>query len=433
MRPTVPVTITPEEAAAFVNSGDRVYLHQGCAEPEALVEALARRAPALRNVEILHMATMGMAPYTNPDVEASFRHNALFIGANVRTAVQQGRADYTPIFLSEIEGLFESGAFPVDVAFLQCSPPDRHGYMSLGPSIDITHTAIRHSRRIVVQINDQCPRTHGDAFLHVSQADAVVNVSRPLAEYRVVAPEDLHRRIAHHIANLVPDGATLQTGIGAIPEAVLCELRNHRDLGVHSEMVPDGIIDLMEAGVINNAKKSLHVRKTVAGFVLGTKRLFDYIDDNPAFEFRTTAYVNDPAVIAQNRRMVAINSAIEIDLTGQVCADSIGPLPFSGIGGQVDFMRGSARSEGGVPIIALPSTAQNGTTSRIVSMLKPQAGVVTSRGDVHYVVTEYGVAYLHGKTLRQRAEALIRIAHPRFQEELEATLRKGAPAAPQQV
>jgi acyl-CoA hydrolase len=297
--------------------------------------------------------------------------------------------------------------------------------MSLGPSVDITHTVVKHSRRVVVQINDQCPRTHGDAFLHVSQADVLVEGSRPLAEYRAVAPTDLHRKIARFIANLTPDGATLQTGIGGIPEAVLCELRNHKDLGIHSEMVPDGIVDLMESGALNNARKSLHARKAVVGFVLGTKRLFDHIDDNPAFEFHRTAYVNDPYVIARNDRMVAINSAIEIDLTGQVCSDSIGPIPYSGIGGQVDFNRGASRSKEGVPIIALPSTARDGAVSRIVPALRRQAGVVTSRGDVRYVVTEYGVAYLHGKTLRQRADALIEIAHPRFREELERSLRRG--------
>jgi acyl-CoA hydrolase len=422
------LTISPERAVEIIQSGNRVYLHQGCAEPEALVEALMRRAHCLENVEIVHMATMGIAPYTEPEYEGRFRHSALFIAANVRRAVQEGRADYTPIFLSEIEALFDSGALPVDVALLQCSPPDRHGYMSFGPAVDITHTAIRHSRHVVVQINDQCPRTHGDSFLHISRADAIVEVSRPLAEYRAVQPGALHRQIARHIAHLVPDGATLQTGIGAIPEAVLYELGAHKDLGIHSEMIADGVIDLMEAGVINNARKSLHPRKAVAGFVLGTRRLFDYIDDNPAFDFRRTAYVNDPLVIAQNDRMVAINSAIEVDLTGQVCSDSIGPLPFSGIGGQMDFIRGAARSSGGVPIIALPSTARGGEVSRIVPALKPQAGVVTSRGDVRYVVTEYGVAYLHGKTLRQRAEELIRIAHPKFQDELERGLRRGAPA-----
>jgi acyl-CoA hydrolase len=422
-------TVTAEEAVKIVKSGDCVYLHQGCSEPEALVEALVRRAGALRDVEIVHMATMGIAPYTEPQYENSFRHNGLFLAANVRRAVQEGRADYTPIFLSEIEALIESGAMTFDVALLQCAPPDRHGYMSLGPAVDITHTVIRHSRHVVVQINDRVPRTHGDSFIHTSSVHTFVEASRPPAEYRAVKPAELHRRIARYIANLVPDGATLQTGIGGIPEAVLYELRSHKDLGIHSEMIPDGVADLMEAGVITGARKTLHPRKAVAGFLLGTRRIFDFAHDNPAFELHTTAYVNDPFRIAQHDRMVAINSAIEVDLSGQVCSDSIGSLPYSGIGGQVDFIRGAARSKGGVPIIALPSTAKDGRVSRIVPALKPQAGVVTSRGDVHYVVTEYGVAYLHGKSLRQRAEALIAIARPDFRAELEAALRHPAPLA----
>ena len=411
---------TADEALAAVSSGDRVYIHSGCAEPETLVKAMVRRAPELRDVEVIHMATMGSAEYTNPEFEGHFRHNALFIGANVRRALQEGRCDYTPIFLSEIEELFRSGALRLDVALVQCGPPDNYGYMSLGAGIETTLTAAKHSRHVIVEVNDQSPRTLGDAFLHVSKADAIVETSHPLAEYKQQEVTGLHREIARHVANLIPNGATLQTGIGAIPEAVLLELGSHQDLGVHSEMFPDGVIDLIKAGVINNEKKTIHPNKVIAGFVLGTKPLFDFINDNPIFEFHPTSYTNDPFIISQNDRMVAINSAIEIDLTGQVCSDSIGHLPYSGFGGQVDFIRGAARSKGGLPIIALLATAKDGQVSRITPELHAGAGVVTSRGDVHYVATEFGVAYLHGKTLRQRAEALIQIAHPSFREDLIA-------------
>jgi len=410
---------TADEAIAAVGSGQRVYVHNGCAEPIELVQALTRRGPEVRNVEVLHMATMGIADYTRPEYEGHFRHSALFIGGNVRKAVQEGRADYTPIFLSEIEGLFNSGALPVDVCLLQCTPPDNYGYMSLGVAVDVSHAAAQCAKHVVVEINDRMPRTHGDTFLHVSRVDAFIETSHPLAEYPKHEISDVQRAIAKHVAPLIPDGATIQTGIGGIPEAVLGLLRDHKDLGIHSEMIPDSAVDLILAGVINGERKTLHPRKCVAGFVLGTKLLFDFIDNNPSFEFHRTAYANDPFVIAQNDRMVALNSAIEVDLTGQVCADSMGQTMYSGIGGQVDFLRGAARSKGGKPIITLPATAKNGAISRIVPRLQPGAGVVTSRGDVHYVITEHGVAYLHGKTLRQRAEALIAIAAPQFREELE--------------
>jgi 4-hydroxybutyrate CoA-transferase len=411
--------LTPDQALAVVRSGQRVYVHNGCAEPVELVNALTRRGPELRNVEVLHMATMGIADYSLPEYEGHFRHNALFIGGNVRTAVQEGRADYTPIFLSEIERLFTSGALPMDVCLLQCTPPDNYGYMSLGVSIDASLTAAQCARHVIVEINERMPRTHGDTFLHVSRVDAFVETSHPLSEYPKHPISEIHREIARHVAPLIPDGATIQTGIGGIPEAVLGMLRDHKDLAIHSEMVPDSAVELIKAGVINGERKTLHPRKVVAGFVLGSKALFDFIDNNPSFEFHRTAYANDPFVIAQNDRMVALNSAIEVDLTGQVCADSMGQTMYSGIGGQVDFLRGAARSKGGKPIITLPSTAKGGAVSRIVPRLQPGAGVVTSRGDVHYVITEHGVAYLHGKTLRQRAEALIQIAAPQFREELE--------------
>jgi len=415
---------TPDEAVSSVKSGQRVYIHNGCAEPVELVEALTRRGPGLRDVEVLHMATMGMADYTQPEYEGHFRHNGLFLGANVRRAVQEGRGDYTPVFLSEVEGLFRSGALPVDVCLLQCTPPGEHGYMSFGVSTDVTQAVVACARRVVVEINDRMPHTFGDTFLHVNRADALVEVSHPLVEYPPPVVTDVHRAIGKRVAQLVPDGATIQTGIGGIPEATLGFLGGHKDLGIHSEMIPDGVIDLMESGVVTGARKTLHPRRAVAGFVLGSNRLFRSIDRNPAFEFLPTGYVNDPFVIARNHCMVAINSALEVDITGQVCSDSVGCSPYSGIGGQVDFLRGAARSKGGVPIIALPSTARHGTISRIVPFLKNGAGVVTSRGDVHYVITEHGTAYLHGKTLRQRAEALIELADPQFRRGLEEYARK---------
>ena len=417
--------IMPADVAlAELRSGQRVYVHNGCAEPVELVKALTRRGPELEDVEVLHMATMGIADYILPEYEGQFRHNALFIGGNVRKAVQEGRADYTPIFLSEIEELFTSKALEIDVCLLQCTPPDAYGYMSLGPSIDASLTAAQCARRVIVEINDQCPRTLGDTFLHVSRVDGFVETSHPLSEYPRSPVTDLQRAIGRHVASLIPDGATIQTGIGGIPEATLGLLHDRKDLGIHSEMVPDSVIDLIKAGVITGDRKTLHPHKVVAGFVLGSKMLFDFIDNNPTFEFHRTAYCNDPFLIAQHPKMVAINSAIEVDLTGQVCSDSMGFAPYSGIGGQVDFLRGAARSKGGLPIITLPSTAKDGAVSRIVPTLRPGAGVVTSRGDVHYVITERGIAYLHGKTLRQRAEALIAIAHPKFQAGLENYARE---------
>lgn len=406
------------EALQLVHPGDVLYIHPGCATPSVLVEALLRRAPELSNVEVIHMLTLGTAGYVAPEFEGVFRANALFVGPNVREAVHAGRADYTPIFLGEIEALFTSGRQPLDVVLLQTSPPDEHGYLSLGVSVDCTLNAARAAKHVIAQVNRQMPRTLGDSFLHISEISAVVEVDEPLPELLPEPFTSIHQMIAEHVASLVPDGATLQTGIGAVPDAVLRALAHHRDLGIHTEMVSDGVVPLIESGVINGRKKSLHPGKLVAGFVLGSRPLFDFIDNNPLFEFRPIAYVNDPFVISRNDRMVAINSALQIDLTGQVCSDSIGTRPYSGFGGQVDFIRGAARSHGGKPIIALPSTAKNGTVSRIVPMLDPGAGVVTSRADVHYIVTEHGIAYLHGKTLRQRAEALIAIAEPRFRDEL---------------
>jgi acyl-CoA hydrolase len=411
--------VSARKALEAVVSGSRVWIQSGCGTPSELVEAMVERASAVRNVEVIHMKTLGEAAYTRPEYEGHFRHRGLFVGDNVREAVVAGRADYTPIFLSEIEGLFESGALPLDVVLMQVSPPDAHGFVTLGTTIDCTHTASRLAKVVIAEVNDQMPRTHGDTAIHISHIDRIVETSHPLLEAHSAPPTEIDLRIARNVASLIPDGATLQTGIGAVAEAVLHCLDGKRNLGIHTELVPDGVVDLMEAGVINGEGKTLHRGKAVLAFVLGSKKLFDYIHDNPSFEFRSIKYTNDPFVVAQNDRMVAINGALQVDLTGQVCADSIGTRPYSGFGGQTDFIRGAARSKGGVPIIALPSTARGGTVSRIAPVLDSGAGVVTSRADVHYVVTEHGFAYLHGKTLRERAEALIKIADPRFQDELE--------------
>ena len=406
-------------ALEAVHSGDRVWIQSGCGTPSVLVDALVAHAPELCDVEIVHMKTLGEAVYTRPKYAGVFRHRGLFLGENVREAVAAGRADYTPIFLSEIENLFSTGALPLDVVLMQVSPPDEHGFVSLGTTVDCTMTAARCAKRVIAEVNRRMPRTHGETMVHVSHLFAIVETNRPLLE---LAPEpfnEIQRRIGENVASLIPDGATLQTGIGGIPDAVLACLTDKHDLGIHTEMCSDGVIDLMEAGVINGERKTLHPGKAVVSFVLGSQRLFDFVHQNPSFEFRSIAYTNDPYVVAQNDRMVAINSALQVDMTGQVCADSLGTRPFSGFGGQIDFIRGAARSKGGVPIIALPATARHGEISRIVPVLEPGAGVVTSRADVHYVVTEFGIAYLHGKTLRERADALIGIADPRFQAELE--------------
>jgi acyl-CoA hydrolase len=408
------------QAVETVRSGNRVWIHEGCATPEILVEALLERAPELRDVEIMHMLTFGSADYTRPEYEGHFRHNGLFLGQNTRGAVAEGRADYTPIFLSEIEELFRSGRIPLDVAFIQTGPPDDHGFLSLGTSVDCTLTAAQCARKVIAEVNSQMPRSLGDTFLHVSKVSAVVETDRPLLELPMEQATPVQERIAANVASLIPDCAVLQTGIGAVPDAVLRYLRDRKALGVHGEMCSDGVIDLIEAGVLTGERKNVHRGKIIVGFVLGTRRLFTFLHENPLFELHPTYYTNDPYLIAHNDRMIAINSAIEVDLTGQVCADSIGIKPYSGFGGQVDFMRGAARSKGGKPIIALPSTAKNGTVSRIVPMLERGAGVVTTRADVHYVVTEHGIADLHGKSIRQRAEALIAIADPKFHDELFA-------------
>jgi acyl-CoA hydrolase len=393
------------QALAMVNSGDRVWIQSGCGTPSALVDALVARAPSLRNVEIVHMKTLGEAVYTRPEYKGIFRHRGLFLGDNVREAVMAGRADYTPIFLSEIEGLFVNGGLPLNVVLMQVSPPDEHGFVSLGTTVDCTLNAARATKIVIAEVNDRMPRTHGDTSFHLSHLNAIVETSRPLLELHAEPFTELQRRVGENVASLIPDGATIQTGIGGIPDAVLSCLGDRRDLGIHTEMVSDGVIDLMEAGVLTGERKTLHRGKVVLSFVLGSQRLFDFVRENPSFEFQAISYTNDPFVVAQNDKMVAINSALQVDLTGQVCADSLGTKPFSGFGGQVDFIRGAAHSKGGVPIIALPSTAMHGTVSRIVPVLEPGAGVVTSRADV--------------KTLGERAEALIAIADPQFRAELE--------------
>jgi 4-hydroxybutyrate CoA-transferase len=411
-------TQTAEEALQSVQSGMRVYIQPGCAEPETLVEALLKRAPFVRNVEVVHLLTLGCADYVAPEMEGHFRHNAIFIGGNVREAVNDGRADYTPVYLSEVEELFESGAMPLDVALIQVSPPDPHGFCSFGVGVDTTLTAAKCAKYVVAQVNDQMPRTYGDSFIHVSQIHAFVESSRPLCELPKPEITEMHVAIARNVAGLIEDGAVLQTGIGGIPDAVLPFLMDRKDLGVHTELVSDSVIPLIEAGVITGNRKNYKPRKIILGFVLGSKELFDFVDNNPIFEFHPSAYTNNPVYIARNDNMVAVNSALQIDLTGQVCSDSIGNYFYSGIGGQVDFLRGASHAKGGKPIIALPSTAKGGTISRITPILSPGAGVVTSRGLIRYVVTEYGVAYLHGKSIRERAKALIEIAHPKFREQL---------------
>jgi 4-hydroxybutyrate CoA-transferase len=402
-----------------LSSGDRVILNANCGEPQTLAEALAEIAPDLRDVEVVQLLALGRANYVRKDLEGHLRLNALFIGPTVRDAVNEGTADYTPVFLSEIPKLFKSRALPLDVTLVQVSPPDEHGFCSFGVSIDIIKPAAESSKAVIAEVNRQMPRTLGDAFIHVSKLTYVVESDRPVIELPREPFTEVHRRIGTHIAELIEDGATLQLGIGAIPDAVLSQLHGKRHIGIHTEMFSDGAMELFEAGVITNERKTLHPGKIVSSFTMGSRRLYDFIDNNPVVEMHPSHYTNDPFIIAQNDNMVAINSAISIDLTGQVNSDSIGLQFFSGIGGQVDFVRGASRAKNGKSILAFPSTAKGGAVSRIVPVLASGAGVVTSRGDVHYICTEYGVANLHGKSIRERARALINIAHPKFRDELE--------------
>jgi len=414
---------TAREAVACVQPGQRVYIGSNAGEPQTLVEALSAREDLL-DTEIVHILTLGVATYAEPRLGRCFRHNAYFIGANVRQAVQEARADYTPIFLSEVPALFRSGRVPIDVAMISVSPPDAHGFCSYGVSCDIGKAAAESAKLVIAEVNMQMPRVLGDCFISMRDIDIAVPSDRPILEAPQAKLDEVSIRIGRHIANLIEDGSTLQLGIGAIPDAVLTCLDDFKDLGIHTEMFSDGVIPLVEKGVITGAAKTLHRGKIVMSFCMGSQRLYDFIHNNPSVECHPSEYVNDPFVIAQNDKMVSINSAIEVDLTGQVCSDSLGPQFYSGIGGQVDFVRGAARSKGGKPIIALPSTTADGVFSRIVPYLKQGAGVVTSRGDVHYVVTEHGVAYLHGRSIRERALALIQIADPKFRPWLLAEARQ---------
>jgi len=415
---------TADEAVKKIKSGDNIVIQPGCAVPLELVRAMVRRKDELENVTIYHILIVGELPYVNPGMEKHFKHKAFFTGANTRKAVHEGRAEFIPIFLSEVPLLFKRNIIPVDIALLNVSPPDEHGFCSYGVDVGTIKTAAEKAKIVIAQINSEMPRSLGDSFIHINKIHHIVEHTEPIKELPQVDPNasaemlQIYDTIGKNTAELIEDGSTLQMGIGAIPDSVMKYLRDRKNLGIHTEMFSDGIVNLVEEGIINGEEKTIHPGKIIVGFVLGTKKVFKFIDNNPVIEFHPQEYVNDPFIIAQNKKMVAINSAIQIDITGQVCADSIGTKIFSGIGGQVDFIRGAAHSEGGKPIIALPSITKDGAVSRIVPLLNPGAGVVTSRGDVHYVVTEYGVAHLFGKTLKERARDLIRISHPKFRDEL---------------
>lgn len=415
--------VSAEEALGVVKSGQRIFIHSVFAAPSVLVQALANRSNELKDIEIVHIHTEGEAPYAVSGMEDSFRTNALFVGANMRKAVQEGRADYLPVFLSECPSLFRKGILPIDIALISVSPPDLHGYCSLGVSVDTSKAAADSAKIVIAQVNRFLPRTHGDGMIHVSKIHSFVEGHIPLLEAGNFEISPVEQKIGEHIASLVEDGATLQMGIGAIPNAVLSCLGNHKDLGIHTEMFSDGVIPLVEKGVVNGSKKRTHTGKIVTGFVMGTRKLYDFVHDNPETIFLDIGYINDTANIRRNPKVTAINSAIEVDLTGQICADSIGTRQYSGVGGQMDFIRGASLSEGGKPIIALPSTTSKGE-SRIASILKPGASVTTTRAHVHYVVTEYGAVDLYGKNLRQRAKALIELAHPSHRDSLSKSAKE---------
>jgi 4-hydroxybutyrate CoA-transferase len=416
--------ISAEEAASQIRSNQRVFLTGNCSSPQVFTKALCTRYTELYNVELVQLLDLGPGMCISEDMSEHIRVNSMFISANVRQAVNQGLADFTPVRLAEIPLLFSRGVLHLDVAVIQVSPPDVHGFCSYGVEVGVTKTAAETARMVIAEVNPNMPRTHGDSFIHVNAIDYMIEVDYPLPEVPSSPASPIQEQIAKHIAELIPDGATMQMGIGGIPDSVLRELANHKDLGIHTELFADGVIELIESGVITCARKTLHTGKVIAGFVLGTRRLHQYIHDNPFFEFHPTEYINDAFVIAQNDRMISINSALEVDLTGQVCADSIGPAFYSGVGGQLDFVRGAARSKGGKTIIALPATAKKGALSRIVPQLKPGAGVTTTRNDVHFIATEFGIADLWGRTIAQRVNALVEISHPDFREELLAYARE---------
>jgi acyl-CoA hydrolase/GNAT superfamily N-acetyltransferase len=410
--------LSAEEAVARIRPGQRVFVGTGCGEPLLLVRALAKRAAELPDTEIVHLLTFGEAPYAHREMTQFFRVNSFFIAENVRHIIQEGLGDYTPIHLSDIPRLFESGRLPLDVALIQITPPDADGLCSLGVSVDIVKKATENASLVIAQVNPNMPRTLGNSFIHAYDVDILVPGEEPVLEVQPPEIDEVTRQIAENVASLIEDGSTLEVGIGRIPQALLGFLKDKKDLGLHTEMITDGVVELIERGVVTGARKTLDRGKVVASFCLGTRKLYDYIHNNPVFSFQPTEYVNNPSIITQQHKMVAINTALEIDLTGQVCADSLGSKFFSGVGGQVDFNRGAAKAPGGKAIIALPSTAQGGKVSRIVTRLSPGAGVVTTRAGVQYVVTEHGVAYLHGKSVQERALALISIAHPNFREQL---------------
>jgi 4-hydroxybutyrate CoA-transferase len=416
--------VSSHEAVAGIRSGQQVYVHCAAATPSVLLQALVDRAAGLRDVGVVHLHIEGPGPHLAPELRDSFRHRALFIGPNARAAVNEGRADYVPVFLSDVPRLFRSGAVPLDAVLVNATPPDAHGFCSLGVSVEAMHAAIASARTVIVQLNRAMPRTLGESFLHVDEIDLAVEVDEPPYELHAAPIGDIERRIGEFVADLVPDGATLQLGIGAIPTAAASHLRHRRDLGVHTEMFSDAVVDLVEAGAITGARKERNRGKIVTAFLMGTRRLYDFVDDNPMVEMRSVEFTNDTHVIRSFATMTAINSAIEVDITGQVVADSIGDRLYSGVGGQMDFIRGAALAEQGRAIIALPSTAGDGSISRIVGHLRPGAGVVTTRAHVRTVVTEYGVAELFGRSIRERANALIEIAHPDHRDALRHEARR---------
>lgn len=413
-----PKILSAQQAVAIVNSGNRIFIQGAAMTPIKLIDALCDRYNELADVEILQIHTEGNAKYTEEPYSKAFSINTCFVAGNVRSAVNSNKGAYIPIFLSEIHNLFRRNLLPLDVAFIQVSPPDKHGYCSLGASVDITLPAIQTAKKVIAQINPKVPRTHGDGIIHSSQIDAAIEVDEPIFATSITTPTQIEQEIGKHVASLIEDGATLQMGIGGIPNVVLNNLKNHKNLGIHTEMFSDGILPLVKSGVITGKNKEIKTGKLVTCFAIGSPELYDFIDDNPIVHFKEAAYTNDTAIIRRNPKVTAINSAIEIDLTGQVCADTIGKYQFSGVGGQMDFIRGAALSEGGKPIIAMPSITKNGI-SKIVPFLKEGAGVTTTRAHVHYIATEYGVVNLYGKNLRQRAKELISIAHPDHREQLE--------------